>query len=70
MKKSDAIFKLKHELYGPTNSKEALAKTNEILNFVENVLKMVPPIIDEESFKILEHGEMTYAVHKWELENE
>lgn len=43
MKRSEAIFKLKHELYGPTNSKDALSKTNEILDFIEHKIKMLPP---------------------------
>lgn len=29
---------------------------------------MKPPMLEEESFKILPNGEMTYGVHEWEPE--
>jgi hypothetical protein len=29
---------------------------------------MVPPMIKEKSFKILNDGQLTYAVHEWEDE--
>lgn len=29
---------------------------------------MEPPILEDESFKMLPGGELTYAVHRWEQE--
>lgn len=31
---------------------------------------MMPPEVTEKSFRILPSGEMTYAVHEWEPEDE
>lgn len=44
-----------------------IEEAESILNMVEK-FGMVPPIIESESWKILESGEMTYAVHEWEKE--
>lgn len=40
-----------------------------ILTAIENA-GMMPPIIENESFKIQADGQMTYAVHEWEPEDE
>ena len=44
--------------------------THDVSKLLEVLEKagMMPPIIEEESFKMLPSGELTYAVHEWEAE--
>lgn len=46
-----------------------LEDANHILTKLEKA-GMMPPIIKEKSFQLLENGVLTYAVHEWESENE
>jgi len=43
--------------------------SNELLDMLEG-FGMLPPTIKEESFRILESGEMIYNVNRWESEDE
>jgi len=43
--------------------------TQSYLYFFEKA-GMVPPILEDKSFIMLDSGEMTYAVHEWEPEDE
>jgi hypothetical protein len=47
---------------------DAATRAENLLSTLE-ILGMQPPIIEEESWKLLDSGELTYAVHEWELEN-
>lgn len=66
MKKRLLQCLVKEELsYGRVSAIPEVAET--ILAFIEEQ-GMVPPIIQEQSWKMLENGELTYAVHEWENE--
>lgn len=43
--------------------------SGELLGLIEKA-GMLPPIIKEKSFKMQDDGQMSYAVHEWESENE
>lgn len=42
---------------------------DKILEAIEKA-GMVPPIIPEKSYTMLPNGELTYAVHEWEPEDD
>lgn len=44
-------------------------EASRILKVLEDA-GMVPPIIEHESWRLLSNGEMTYAAHYWESEDE
>lgn len=82
MKKSQAIAKIKDKIMSLNYNRKYLAPHTEeaidpnkwyefeamdILKTIES-LGMVPPMIKEKSFTMLESGELTYAVHEWEPE--
>ena len=39
-----------------------------LLGVAEETLGMTPPLIDDESFRLLPSGEMTYEVRRWDKE--
>ena len=70
MKRQAAINKLKEFLkdYESDGFDEELEDDADSLLSMLEGMGMKPPIIKEQSFKILPSGEQTYAVHEWEQE--
>ena len=72
MKRSEMLIKIAR-YYGirhcmvESNYITPLEFCQEMLELIED-LGMVPPIQEENSFQMLDTGEMTYAVHEWEEE--
>jgi hypothetical protein len=72
MKRSEVLVKLQR-YYG---FKHVMVEENYITpnEFMDKVLElveelgMVPPILEDQSWKMAGNGEMTYAVQEWETE--
>ena len=67
MKRSEMINIIKYFLFGNSNAPEHENESIALLNTIEKS-GMVPPEIEERSWKLESNGVMTYAVHEWEEE--
>jgi len=69
MKRSNMLKQIERILFDNNliGSEEHEIVAKQILDVLESE-GMVPPIVKEESWKILPSGEMIYAVHAWEDE--
>lgn len=72
MKRSELVNKISNFLRGYQDDgfvDERNDAADALLATIESS-GMVPPMIKEKSFTMLPSGELTYAVHEWEPENE